>query len=75
MTASEPSPLATPCSLNVPLSELDREPPGSVSLGLFVLAGFVLGELAGEAVTGGPRGCWCIVMGSSSTVETVLCDS
>jgi hypothetical protein len=46
-----------PCSVGVFLSELDLDVPGSVSLGLFVREGFVLGEFAGDAVTGGPLGC------------------
>ena len=40
-----------PLSLDVP------ESPLSSSLGLFVLAGFVREELAGDAVTGDGRGC------------------
>lgn len=32
------------------------------SRGLFVRVGFVLGDEAGEAVTGGGRGCWCILL-------------
>lgn len=40
-----------PLSLDVP------EPALSSSLGLFVLVGFVRGELAGDAVTGDGLGC------------------
>ena len=40
-----------PLPLDIP------EPPVSSSLGLFVLVGFVRGELAGDAVTGDARGC------------------
>lgn len=36
--------------------------PGS--RGLFVLVGFVLDDCAGEAVAGGDRGNWCILLGS-----------
>lgn len=32
------------------------------SLELFVLVGFVLGDRAGDAVRGGGRGCWCILI-------------
>ncbi len=46
-----------PCSLGVPLPELALDPPNSGSLELLVLVGFVLGEFAGDAVTGGGRGC------------------
>ena len=53
-----------PCSLGVPLSEPDTDPPGSLSLGLLVREGLVLGEFAGEAVTGGARGCWCMIESS-----------
>ena len=49
------SAIPIPCSLAVPLSELGLEVPGSGSLELLVLVGFVLGEFAGEAVTGGSR--------------------
>ena len=45
-----------PCSLGVPLPEPGLD-PDSCSLGLLVLVGFVRGELAGDAVTGGGRGC------------------
>lgn len=37
------------------------------SLWLFVRVGFVLGDEAGEAVTGGGRGCWCIFVEFAET--------
>ena len=47
-----------PCSVAATLSELcGEEEVASRSLGLFVLVGFVRGDLAGEAVTGGVLGC------------------
>ena len=55
--ASELCPVELACSIVVPLSELARDPHISCSLALLVLVGFVLGELAGDAVTGGGRGC------------------
>ena len=54
---SSPSLMPMPCSLGVARCELDLEGPESCSLGLLVLVGFVLGEFAGDAVTGGARGC------------------
>ena len=44
-------------SLEVSRSELNLDGFESCSLGLFVLIGFVLGDLAGDAVTGGALGC------------------
>ena len=46
-----------PCSLGVERCELGLDDPGSCSLGLFVLVGFVRGEFAGDAVAGGALGC------------------
>lgn len=46
-----------PCSLGVVRWELALKGADACSLGLFVLAGFVLGEVAGDAVTGGALGC------------------
>lgn len=52
------SPLPSSASLYPGISDVDLvcelEPS---SLGLFVLVGFVLGDEAGDAVTGGGRGC------------------
>ena len=52
--------MPAPWSRDAPLSSSDLGCDGSVSLGLFVLIGFVLGDLAGDAVTGGALGCWCM---------------
>ncbi len=46
-----------PWSLGVLLCELALDAVVSGSLELFVLVGFVLGELAGEADTGDLLGC------------------
>ena len=55
--ASVPSPIPIPGSLGVLRLELALDLVDSCSLGLLVLAGFLLGDLAGEAVMGGGRGC------------------
>ena len=52
------SPLPSSASLYPGISDVDLEcelEPSS--LGLLVLVGFVLGDEAGDAVTGGGRGC------------------
>jgi hypothetical protein len=56
-SASAVSGAPKPTSAAAALSELALEEPESGSLGLFVLMGFVRGELAGDAVTGGGLGC------------------
>lgn len=47
--------MSTACSLGFPLADPGLDRGGSPSLGLFVLVGFVLGDFAGDAVTGGGR--------------------
>ena len=57
------SPLPSSVSLYPPISDIDVFLVCELSsLGLFVRVGFVRGDEAGEAVTGGGRGCWCMLL-------------